>query len=473
ESPRINSAKVFGVRPGNPFLFTIAATGKRPMTFSADNLPAGLMLDKDKGLIHGTIEKEGTYNIVLRAENELGHNLQMFRIEVGNRICLTPPMGWNSWNCWGLQVNDKRVRDAADFMSRNLINHGWTYINIDDGWEANERASDGQLFGNSKFPDFKGLCDYVHSQGLKFGIYSSPGPKTCGGHIGSYQFEERDAKTWADWGVDYLKYDYCYYCDIAPKPTEELIKKPYVVMRQALDKVNRDIVYCVGYGAPRVWYWGAEAGGNQWRTTRDITDEWNIVSSIGFFQDDCAQVTKPGNYNDPDMLVVGKLGMGWGSKVHDSYLTADEQYSHISLWCLLSAPLLIGCDMNDMDAFTLNLLTNDEVIAVDQDPLVMPAKKILTDNGQIWYKYLEDGSIAVGFFNADPYYILWDKNDSEKVQKAKYQMTLNFADLHLNGKYSVRDLWRQKNLGMVEDSYTTEVAYHGVTFVKLTPVNQF
>jgi len=468
ETPKINSAKVFGVRPGNPFLFTISATGKRPMTFTAVNLPAGLVLDKDKGLIRGTIEKEGTFNVVLSAENELGIDTRMFRIEAGNKICLTPPMGWNSWNCWGLQVNDQRVKDAADFMSSNLINHGWTYINIDDGWEANERASDGQLFGNSKFPDFKGLCNYVHSKGLKFGIYSSPGPKTCGGHLGSYHHEERDAKTWADWGVDYLKYDYCYYCDIAPKPTEALIKEPYTVMRSALDKANRDMVYCVGYGAPGVWYWGAEAGGNQWRTTRDITDEWNVVSSIGFFQDVCAPVTKPGNYNDPDMLVVGKLGLGWGSKVHNSYLTADEQYSHISLWCLLSSPLLIGCDMNEMDAFTLNLLTNDEVIAVDQDPMVMPANKILTDNGQIWYKYLEDGSIAVGFFNVDPYAILWNKDDSEKVQKAKYKMTLKLSDLHLKGKFTVRDLWRQKDMGTIEDSFTTEVAYHGVTFVKLT-----
>lgn len=378
-------------------------------------------------------------------------------------------MGWNSWNCWGLQVNEQKVKDAADFMSRNLIGHGWTYINIDDGWEAKERAADGQLQGNEKFPDFKGLCDYVHSKGLKFGIYSSPGPLTCGGHLGSYLHEETDAKTWANWGVDYLKYDYCYYSQIAPIPTEELIKKPYTVMRKALDKVQRDIVYCVGFGAPNVWNWGQEAGGNQWRTTRDITDEWNIVSSIGFFQDVCAPVVKPGSYNDPDMLVVGKLGLGWGNKVHDSYLTADEQYAHMSLWCLQSAPLLIGCDMANIDAFTLNLLTNDEVIAVDQDPLVFPSQKMIRDNGQIWYKYLEDGSIAVGFFNADPYEILWDKSESEKVQRDKYKMSLRFSDLHLKGKFKVRDLWRQQDLGAFENEFTTEVAYHGVTLVKITP----
>ncbi len=469
DRPRINNAKVFGVRPGSPFLLTIAATGKRPMSFTALNLPEGLTLDTKTGIITGSIEKRGTYSVVLQAENSLGRDSRVLRIEAGDEICLTPPMGWNSWNCWGLKVNEEKVKDAARFMHENLMNHGWTYINIDDGWEANDRTKEEELLGNEKFPDFARLCSYIHNQGLKFGIYSSPGPKTCGGHLGSYRYEDHDAHTWANWGVDYLKYDYCYYCDVAPNPTEELIKEPYMVMRKALDKVNRDIVYCVGYGAPNVWNWGPEVGGNLWRTTRDITDEWNIVRCIGFFQDVCASATRPGKYNDPDMLVVGKLGLGWGSKVHDSYLTADEQYSHISLWSILSAPLLIGCDMSEMDDFTLNLLTNDEVIAVDQDAAVMPAHKIQTENGQIWYKYLEDGSVAVGFFHVDPYYILWDKSDGDKIQKARYAMTLNFADLKLTGEYTVHDLWRQKDIGVFTDQFSTDVAYHGVTFVKLTP----
>jgi len=472
DSPKINNAKVFGIRPGNPFLLTIAATGKRPMSFSVKDLPSGLNLDAQTGIISGTIEQRGTYVVVLRAENKQGSDSRVLRIEVGDDICLTPPMGWNSWNCWGLKVNEEKVKDAARFMHDNLMNHGWTYINIDDGWEANERTKEGELLGNEKFRDFKRLCNYIHDQGLKFGIYSSPGPKTCGGHIGSYKYEDRDAQTWADWGVDYLKYDYCYYCDVAPNPTEALIKEPYMVMRKSLDKVKRDMVYCVGYGAPNVWNWGQEAGGNLWRTTRDITDEWNVVRCIGYFQDVCAPVTRPGKYNDPDMLVVGKLGMGWGSKVHDSYLTADEQYSHISLWSILSAPLLIGCDMSNIDDFTLNLLTNDEVIAVDQDAAVLPANKIQKENGQIWYKYLEDGSIAVGFFHVDPYTILWNKADNDKIQKSKYSISLDFADLHLNGKYKVRDLWRQKDLGIFSERFSTEVLYHGVTLVKITPVEK-
>ncbi len=468
--PSINNAKVFGVRPGSPFLLTIAATGKRPMTFSALNLPSGLTLDTITGRITGVMNQRGTFSTLLRAENKEGMDSRILRIEVGDEICLTPPMGWNSWNCWGLKVDEAKVKEAARFMHEKLINHGWTYINIDDGWEAGERTLDGELLGNAKFPDFPELCDYIHQQGLKFGLYSSPGPQTCGRHLGSYQHEDRDAQTWADWGVDYLKYDYCLYSQIAPNPTEEDIKKPYEVMRESLNKVNRDIVYCVGFGAPNVWNWGSEAGGNLWRTTRDITDEWNIVRCIGFFQDVCASGTRPGKYNDPDMLVVGKLGLGWGSRAHDSNLTANEQYSHISLWTLLSAPLLIGCDLSHLDDFTLNLLTNDEVIAIDQDAAVMPAHKIRKENGQIWYKYLEDGSIAVGFFNVDPYFMLWDKADNDKIQRTRYSMTLDFVELGLRGKFKVRDLWRQQDLGTFDNHFSTEVAYHGVTFVKLSRV---
>lgn len=472
DKPRINSPKVFGVRPSNPFLYQVVATGKRPMKFTAYQLPQGLSIDETTGLITGKIEKAGRYYIVVRADNEAGGDFRRVTVEVGDKIALTPPMGWNSWNCWGINVDEQKVKDATDFMSRELVNHGWSYINIDDGWEAKTRTKEGELLGNEKFPDFKRLSDYVHSKGLKFGIYSSPGPKTCGGYLGSYKHEAIDARTWANWGVDYLKYDYCFYTEVAPVPTESVIKAPYILMGEELKKVDRDIVYCVGYGAPNVWYWGQEANGNQWRTTRDITDDWNVVVAIGAFQDVCAPVTKPGQYNDPDMLVVGKLGGGWGAQVHESKLTADEQYSHMSLWSLLSSPLLIGCDMNAMDEFTLNLLTNDEVIAVNQDPLVKPAKKISTKNGQVWSKELEDGSIAVGFFNIDPYYVLWDKSRETAIQQEQYDIAVDWSQLGIKGEYTVRDLWTQKDIGKANNKYSAKVPYHGVKFLKLTPVKQ-
>ena len=242
-------------------------------------------------------------------------------------------------------------------------------------------------------------------------------------------------------------------------------------MRKALDKVDRDIVYCVGYGAPNVWNWGAEAGGNQWRTTRDITDEWNVVTAIGTFQDVCAPVTKPGKNNDPDMLVIGRLGKAWGEKsVHDSYLTADEQYSHISLWCLLSAPLLLGCDMANIDDFTMNLITNNEVLAVNQDSLVAPAHKYIVKNGQIWTKKLYDGSYAVGFFNVDPYFALWNQDDAIDMQNREYDFELDLKSLGIKGKAEIRDLWRHENLGVVSGKLNVATPYHGVKLIKVTPL---
>lgn len=469
ERPIINNPLVYGARPGNPFLWTIMATGQRPMKFEASGLPDGLKLDQTTGFITGKAKTKGEYKVLLKATNGKGSDEKEVLFKIGDEIALTPPMGWNSWNCWGLSVDDEKVRDAARMMNDKLHAYGWTYVNIDDGWEAKERTKQGEILSNEKFPNFKALTDYIHSLGLKFGIYSSPGHITCGGHVGSYQHEEIDAKTWEKWGVDYLKYDHCGYLEIQKDSEEKSIQEPYIVMRKALDKVNRDIVYCVGYGAPNVWNWGEQAGGNQWRTTRDITDEWNVVTAIGFFQDVCAPATAPGKYNDPDMLVIGKLGKGWGEKVHDSYLTADEQYSHLSLWSILSAPLLIGCDMANIDDFTLNLLTNREVIAVDQDPLVAPAVKIMTENGQIWYKKLYDGSYAVGLFHVDPYFILWDQDSAEAIQNKTYKMQLDFSKLGIQGEVTIRDLWRQKDLGDFKNNFQADIPYHGVRFVKVTP----
>lgn len=469
DQPVINNPLVFGARPGNAFLWSVMATGIKPMTFDAEGLPEGVLIDKKTGYLTGKALKKGDYKVKLVASNKAGKAEKEVLIKIGDEIAITPTMGWNSWNCWGLSVNDQKVRDAAKMMNEKLHSHGWEYVNIDDGWEAGERSAKKEILPNEKFPSFKNLTDYIHDLGLKFGIYSSPGMITCGGHIGSYQHEHIDAKTWANWGVDYLKYDYCGYLEIEKDSEEKTIQEPYLVMRDALNNVDRDIVYCVGYGAPNVWNWGAEAGGNQWRTTRDITDEWNVVTAIGTFQDVCADATAPGKNNDADMLVVGKLGQGWGSKVHDSYLTADEQYSHISLWCLLSSPLLIGCDMADLDDFTLNLLTNNEVIAINQDPLVEPAKKKLVENGQIWTKKLHDGSYAVGFFHVDPYFILWDQDDAESMQRRDYGFKLLLSELGIEGKATVRDLWRQKDLGQIDQFFETSVPYHGVTFVRVIP----
>ena len=431
-APRINTPEVFGCRPGAPFQFYIAATGKTPMTYDAANLPMGLSLDKSTGIITGTIPEEGTYRVLLKVKNAHGEVSKNFRIEAGRQIALTPPMGWNSWNCWGLSVSDAKVRASADALVRSgLIRHGWTYINIDDGWEAPERAPDGSIVTNEKFPDMKGLADYLHGQGLKLGIYSSPGPKTCGGFLGSYQHEQQDANTYRDWGIDYLKYDWCSYGAIAPaKPALDDYKKPYFVMRDALHSTGRDIVYSLcQYGMGNVWEWGHEVGGNLWRTTGDIEDTWESLKNIGFEQEVPASFNGPWyGFGDPDMLVVGMVG--WSDQLHQSRLTPSEQYTHITLWSLLGAPLMIGCDMSKMDAFTYNLLSNDEVIAVDQDALGKPPKRVLNnENVQVWVKPLSDGSRAVGIFNL--------KTESQEID-------LKWTDLGLKKPQLYRDLWRQK-----------------------------
>ncbi len=467
--PQIHSPLRYGVGVNRPFLYTIAASGEKPLRYSAYNLPKGLELDAQTGQITGKIAEKGTYHMVIRVENSKGGDWKKINIEVGSKINLTPPMGWNSWNSWALNVDEAKVKDAADLMSAKLKDYGWSYVCIDDGWEAEKRTASGELLSNSKFPDMEGLGKYIHSKGLKFGIYSSPGPMTCGEFLGSYQHEQQDANTWDRWGVDLLKHDYCYYNQIAPNPTEEDIKKPYFVMREALDNIGRDISYCGGYGAPNVWIWGEEAGGNYWRTTRDITDEWNVVTAIGCFQDVCASATKPGSYNDPDMLVLGKVGLAWRSEVKDTELTPDEQYSHMSLWSLLSAPLFIGCDMSDMDDFTLSLLTNGEVLAINQDPDAAPAKKTLTKDGQIWYKPLHDGSIAVGLFFVDPYEIHWDKSKVTELQMNDHDMEIDFAQLGLVGSFKIRDLWRQQDLGVFETKFEAKVPYHGVKLIRLIP----
>jgi alpha-galactosidase len=467
ESPQINGPSVYGATPGRPFLYRIPVTGRKPMSFSARNLPEFLQIDVSTGVITGITPDSGTYKINFVVKNAIGEARKEFRIISGKGIALTPPMGWNSWNCWGLSVDDQKVRAAADaFISSGLADHGWVYINIDDGWEAPERTKKGELLTNEKFPDMNALSGYIHSLGLKLGIYSSPGPYTCGGFLGSYEHEKQDAATWAGWGIDYLKYDWCSYRQVALNDSLPELQKPYFLMRDMLNKADRDIIYSLcQYGMGNVWEWGAQVGGNLWRTTGDITDTWESMAGIGFDQDKCSPYAGPGKWNDPDMLVVGQVG--WGPDLHPSRLTPDEQYTHISLWCLLSAPLLIGCDLSQLDDFTLNLLTNDEVLAINQDELGKQAKRIRQEMGfEIWAKPLADGSLVVGMFNTG----LRSAVDAFNWEGGMPKMTLTvkWSELGISGVYKVRDVWRHQDVGQFGGVYTAEVPFHGVKLVKLT-----
>jgi alpha-galactosidase len=478
--PRITGAKVFGARPGNTLLFTIPATGQRPMTFTAENLPQGLILNEQTGRITGRVDKPGTYTVTLKAANSLGTAKHTLKIVVGEQIALTPPMGWNSWNCWSENVSDKNVRASAKAMvDTGLINHGWTYINIDDGWQGRRSGKYNAIQGNEKFPDMKGLCDYVHSLGLKIGIYSTPWITSYSGYIGGssdnengswekvlgyenyiknhrfgkYSFEPNDARQWADWGIDYLKYDW--------KPNDP---KHVERMARALRASCRDITYSLSNTAPFKYAatWAKLA--NCWRTTNDIRDAWSrtqlppadrwALGIIDIWQrhEKWTSFNGPGHFNDPDMLVVGNVG--WGSP-RPTRLTPDEQYTHISLWCLWSAPLLLGCPLDQLDDFTLNLLTNDEVLAVNQDPLGEQAKRIpAAGQGKVLVKNLEDGSKAVGLFNIG--------NEPNTV-KVKWEQ------LGITGKHLVRDLWRQKNIGTYKEGFQAIVRPHGVILVLVSP----
>ena len=447
DAPKINSVEIFGVRPGHPFLYRIPVTGKRPMEFSIQDLPNGLTINTETGIITGIISKPGTYKMQLAAKNSVGTARKEFKVEVGDKICLTPPMGWNSWNCWGKDVDEKKIRLAAEAMVKSgLVNHGWTYINIDDCWQGTRNPATGEITSNEKFPDMRKLTDYVHSLGLKIGSYTDCGPNTCAGYEGSEGYEEQDIKTYAKWGFDYVKIDWCF-CE-GKDPYES-----YSKFGDAIAKTGRDIVFSIcEWGKGKPWLWGQKAGGNCWRTTGDIVDTWQSILKNGFSQGDLWQYAGPGCWNDPDMLVVGKVG--WGT-VRQTRLTPDEQYAHISLWSLLAAPLLIGCDMSGMDDFTLSLLTNDEVIAVNQDVLGSQAKQLQSGTSQVWVKDLKDGSKAVGLFNLST------------VERA---IEFQFISAGLAGKYNIRDLWRQKDIGTAQNKFKTNVPAHGVVFIKITSI---
>ena len=354
-------------------------------------------------------------------------------------LAKTPPMGWSSWNHFGCKITDSIVRAQADAMvSSGMKAAGYEYVNIDDCWEG-RRDSQGFIHPNSKFPDMKSLAEYVHSKGLKLGIYSSPGPKTCAGYEGSYGHEQQDAETYAKWGIDYLKYDWCsaryvYQPEQFPAAFEK--------MHQALLSTGRPIVYSI-HGRGRVWAWARSVGANLWRTTGDIKDDYNRMIAIGFGQSGLAQFAGPGHWNDPDMLEIGNGGM-----------TAGEYRTHMSLWCLLAAPLITGNDLTRMSAETLAILTNPEVIAIDQDPLGVEGHRVWEEGPlEIWIKPLADGSKAVGLFNRE---------------QSTIRITVKFSDIGIGERATVRDLWARRDLGTFTGSYSADVEHHGVVLIKVT-----
>jgi alpha-galactosidase len=458
--PMINYPRITGATPGRPFLFRIPASGAGDLTFTAANLPGGLTLDPKTGIISGSLLKEGRADVQVGVRNAAGDVSNTVITIVGGKdaLALTPPLGWNSWNVWAAKVDDAKVRAAADgLVSSGLAAQGFTYVNIDDAWEG-PRTANGEITSNEKFPDMKALADYVHSKGLKIGIYSSPGPRTCQEiFAGSYQHEDQDAHTWAKWGFDYIKYDWCSYSDVEPLASRaplEALQKPYVKMRTILDTLDRDFVFSLcQYGWGKVWEWGDQVGGNLWRVTGDITDTWPSMSSIGFQQTGHEQYAGPGHWNDTDMLVVGKVGWGRDDGPRPTRLTPDEQLTHISLWALQAAPMLIGADLSQVDGFTRDLLGNREVIAIDQDPLGKAAHRVSSDGWtEVWARPLADGRVAVGLFNRGP---------------VPAPVTLRFADVGAPGASRVHLPWTHADVPATGDTYTATVPRHGAALVTI------
>jgi len=460
-TPRFNGAPVWGVRPGSPVIYRFPVSGDRPMKFTCNNLPEGLQLTESDGVLSGKIEKPAILTFTVTAENAKGKASQDFTLKVGdNMIGQTPPMGWNSWNCWGLTVTQEKVMASTQaLIDKGLADYGYSYINIDDGWEAPERNSDGTLDANEKFPSMKGLVDWLHERGLKFGIYSAPGATTCGGYLGSLGYEKQDAEVWNKWGVDYLKYDWCSYENVRAQENDygyASCIRPYLLMQKFLRQQPRDIFYSLGpLGGTQVYLWGLYCDGNSWRTAQDINDTWKSIYDVGFRQQlGKAQYSSIGHWNDPDMLVVGKVGYGLGENtkgLRETRLTPDEQYTHITLWTIVSSNMLIGCDIAQMDDFTLSLLCNNEVNAIDQDILGKQADRALKDGDiEVWSRPLADGAIAIGIFNV-----------GEKDQ----QVDINALISAKEQAKTIRDLWRQKNLSPSELKCT--IPLHGCRFLKV------
>jgi len=495
KAPQFNGANVWGVRPGHPVIFRVPVSGERPMELSAAGLPGGVTFDAKKGILGGVAPATpGSYPVVVTAKNAHGEARRTITIKVGDTICLTPPMGWNSWNIWGRRFTGEHAMAAAKALDESgLGDFGWAYINLDDFWEMNNseqnedrdelrgpaRDENGMILPNKSFPDMKAMTDYIHSFGFKAGLYSSPGPLTCGGCEGSYGHEREDAKRWAEWGFDYVKYDWCSYGKIfkeecgwgtwdymsqfrkpdselkKPRPTVEHWAKPYRLMGECLKAQNRDIVFSFcQYGCGEVEKWGRAAGANCWRSWQDLKDGWTWmeIAIEGYVKNaEHWKYTGPGFWSDPDMMIVG-LQRSFGT-THPTYITPNEQYTHVSLWAMMCSPLLIGTDLTQLDPFTKSLLTNTMVIDVSQDPLGTPARRIRhIDTESVWTRPLVGGDIAVALVNRYPF---------------AREIAVDFDELGTGGEWWVRDLWTQKCEGCHSDRIVFNVPPHGVKLVRM------
>lgn len=476
--PRLNNALVYGCRPGHEFLYRIPCSGKRPITFKIKGLPKGLQLDEATGIISGKAPFKGNYKLSITASNKSGKAKKNLEIISGDKIALTPIMGWNHWYAYFDKPTDSLMRQVADVMlSTGLADAGYNYVCIDDCWtnaydknrmqfqdtlrKGRRRDAAGNILANAYFPDMKAMTDYLHSKGFKTGIYSAPGRRTCAGFEGSLGYEEKDAKQWAAWGFDLIKYDRCSYPDDAPYNNLQDAKLPYEKLGKILQKIPRDIYYslCQYYGSSKdgdVWNWGGSIGGNAWRTGTDINAFLPDVFKVALRNIQFAAYQKPGEWNDPDFLMLGWIGNRKTGIPYRTTMHTNTQYAYVSLWSLMAAPMFFSGRIDKLDDFTLNLLTNHEIIEINQDPLGLCGKLIELNNEKfLLVKKLYDGSTAIGLFNRS---------------NADAEFDLDFNALGLKGKYQLRDCWRQKSMGVYLTGFKRVVPAKGCAVIKFVKV---
>ncbi|HEY1684186.1 MAG TPA: glycoside hydrolase family 27 protein [Tepidisphaeraceae bacterium] len=356
-------------------------------------------------------------------------------------LAQTPPIGWNSWNAFRLNIDDASIRaQALALVNNGMKDAGYQYVVIDGGWEGYHDAQGVFHSDPKRFPDMKALCDYIHGLGLKVGIHTSPGPVTCAGHEASFGYEAQDAQTFANWGIDFIKYDWCSG-DRVYKPNQ--MRAAYQKMNKAIQATGRPMVYSLcQYGMQHVWKWGASVGGQMWRTTGDLQSNYFQMIAMGFGQNGLEKYAGPGHWNDPDMLEVGNPPM-----------KPEEWRTQMTLWCMLAAPLFAGNDLTKMNRATLEILTNPEVISVDQDSAGIQGHCIKQEGPlQIWAKTLHDHTTALSIFNTEVH---------------PMDMTVNFKELGLPRKVRIRDLWQRKDLGTFHNSFTVTLPRHGAMMLKI------
>jgi alpha-galactosidase len=446
--PEIHYPRIVGFGPNHPFLFKIPATGSAPLVFSADGLPKGLTLNPETGVISGKTEASGETDVTIVAKNPLGKATAKLALICGpGKLAQTPPMMWEADNVFGVGVTAADIRSAADqLVATGLAGHGYQYLLIGDSWEG-KRDAEGALRPNYRFSDMKALAAYVHSKGLKLGLYSSATSQTPSGFAGSLGYEAKDAATFASWGIDYLTYDW------TPTETEGTLdpQKPFAAMGTAIIGADRDVIYALR--VPRRMSEPDSVGDEIFEARSGIYDKDSVIHQDALLQEAVAADFGPGHWIGHGILFVGRYGY---PDLHLSHLTAQEQMMQMTLWSLFSAPLTLSCDLNHLDPnkfnrATTSILTNDEVIAVDQDPGAKPPVVVSNRYGRsVWMKPLADGRVAVAFVN---------------VTDGPDMFSVSWADLNITGAQPVRDLWSHTDLPSATDQFSLLVQPHAAAMV--------